>query len=164
MTIQDFYKKFKIFEENRLLGLKEVATNEIIIPATCQSIHLVRPYYCSEELYLKVKINEKYSLFTLLGARISGEYEYIGEYSRGIVPFSTNRKWGFLNTVGKVCIFPNFTRVERLAYGLFKVQVNYKWGIVSVKGLEIQPIYEDIIFGNEVILGKINGKFEEIKF
>jgi len=164
MKIRIDSEKYKLFEENRLLGLKEIDTDEVIIPASCESIHFVQPYYARDIIYLKVKINKRYSLYDLSGKRISGEFKFLGDYSGGIVPFTNNNGWGFLNSLGKAFIYPAYSRVERLTYGKFKVKLNQKWGIVSEQGIEINPTFEDIINSHGKILGRIDGEYKEIKF
>ena len=162
MTIQEFYKKYNIFDENRLLGLRERDTNKVIIIPTCQMIHPVRPYFDCDKLYLKIKRKGKYSLYNLSGEKISEEYDYLGDYNKGVIPFNQDFVWGILNAEGKVFIEAKFERVERLTFGKFIVRQNNKWGIVSELGMEVPPIYDRIFIGYEKIQGMQKGKTEEI--
>lgn len=163
MKIQEFYNQFHVFEQNQLLGLRDLTTDRVIIPPVCRIIYPVTPYYYSDVFYLIVKIGPKYSLYNMSGEKISEEYDYLGEYNRGIIPFAQNFLYGFLNSEGKVFIEPKYSRVERLDGGKFKVKTDNKWGIVSELGEVTPPIYEKIIIGYGEIQGMLNGEFEVIR-
>jgi hypothetical protein len=71
------------------------------------------------------------------------------------------RKWGFIDTTGKVVVKPKYDQVENFQEGLARVRISQKgWGLVNSQGVEIlKPMFDFIgeFMGDEAVV-RASGK------
>ena len=75
------------------------------------------------------------------------KYNYIGPFYEGRARVKLERKWGFIDTLGRVIVPPTrYDQVENFSEGLARVRVSQKgWGLVNVEGREIlKPMFDYI--------------------
>jgi hypothetical protein len=75
------------------------------------------------------------------------KYEYVGPFYEGRARVKLERKWGFIDTLGKVIVPPGrYDQVENFSGGLAKVRVSQKgWGLINSEGKEVlKPMFDFI--------------------
>jgi len=90
------------------------------------------------------------------------KYIYVGHFYNGLARFkSSDKKWGFIDTLGRVVVKPKYDEVENFSDGLAKVRKTQKgWGLVNTKGEEIlKPMFDWIgdFVGDEALV-RASGK------
>lgn len=89
------------------------------------------------------------------------KYEYVGHFYNGLAKVKLEKKWGFIDTLGRVVIKPKYDQAENFSEGLAKVRISQKgWGLVNTEGVEIlKPMFDFIgeFVGDEAIV-KASGK------
>jgi hypothetical protein len=89
------------------------------------------------------------------------KYEYIGHFYNGLAKVKLERKWGFIDTTGKVVVKPKYDQVENFQEGLARVRISQKgWGLVNTQGVEIlKPMFDFIgeFMGDEAVV-RASGK------
>lgn len=71
-------------------------------------------------------------------------YNRIQGFSEGLMPVKLRKKWGFINTDGKLVIKPRFEYVKPFSFGTSAVCLNGKWGFINNRGnFVIKPQYAD---------------------
>jgi len=89
------------------------------------------------------------------------KYEYIGHFYNGLAKVKLERKWGFIDTTGKVVVKPKYDQVENFQEGLARVRISQKgWGLVNSQGVEIlKPMFDFIgeFMGDEAVV-RASGK------
>jgi len=64
--------------------------------------------------------------------------EYIGNFHEGLAAMAQNRKYGFVDTTGKIVVDFKYDRVEPFKDGLAKVWVGWRWaGYIDRTGKEV---------------------------
>lgn len=61
-------------------------------------------------------------------------YNRIEGFSEGLTPIKLRKKWGFVDTTGKIRIKARYDKVKPFAYGVAAVCINNKWGFINEKG------------------------------
>jgi hypothetical protein len=75
------------------------------------------------------------------------KYEYVGPFYEGRARVKLERKWGFIDTLGRVIVPPGkYDQVENYSGGLAKVRVSQKgWGLINSEGKEVvKPMFDFI--------------------
>jgi hypothetical protein len=84
------------------------------------------------------------------------KYEYVGHFYNGLAKVKLERKWGFIDTLGRVIVKPKYDQVENFSDGLARVRISQKgWGLVNTKGVEIlKPMFDFIgeFYGDEAVV------------
>ena len=82
-------------------------------------------------------------------------------FYEGFAKVKLDRKWGFIDTLGRVIVKPKYEQVENFSNGLARVRSGHKgWGLVNTKGQEvIKPMFDFIgDFVNGIALVKASGQ------
>jgi len=91
----------------------------------------------------------------------AGKYEYIGHFYDGLAKVKLEKKWGFIDTLGRIVVKPKYDQAENFSEGLARVRISQKgWGLVNTQGVEIlKPMFDFIgeFVGDEAIV-KSSGK------
>ena len=89
------------------------------------------------------------------------KYAYVGPFYEGLARVKLERKWGFIDTLGRVVVPPTrYDQAENFSGGLAKVRVSQKgWGLINNDGKEVlKPMFDyisDFINGEAIVrLGK----------
>ena len=74
-----------------------------------------------------------------------------GEFSEGLVAVSVNKKWGYIDTTGRMVIPPQFNIAQEFSEGLAPVKIGTgcelcgKWGFINKDGkVVIEPRFEAV--------------------
>lgn len=71
-------------------------------------------------------------------------YNRIQGFSEGLTPVKLRKKWGFIDTNGKIVIKSRFEYVKPFSYGTSAVCLNGKWGFINKFGnFVVKPQYAD---------------------
>jgi hypothetical protein len=113
-----------------------------------KTMNLFKTYCAISCLLFSVYSSEGYSQ-TWRGKKVETreKYEYVGPFYEGRARVKLERKWGFIDTVGRVIVPPTrYDQVENFSGGLARVRVSQKgWGLVNVEGKEIlKPMFDYI--------------------
>jgi len=90
-----------------------------------------------------------------------GKYQYVGHFYDGLAKVKLEKKWGFIDTLGRVVVKPKYDQAENFSEGLARVRISQKgWGLVNTKGVEIlKPMFDFIgeFIGDEAVV-RASGK------
>ncbi|MFV0389207.1 MAG: WG repeat-containing protein [Pyrinomonadaceae bacterium] len=76
---------------------------------------------------------------------VSG-FDYVGDFSEGLVAFEKDGKWGYLNRDGKVAIEPRFEDARDFGEGLAAVKIGSNWGFIDSNGeIAIAADFSEVI-------------------
>jgi hypothetical protein len=84
------------------------------------------------------------------------KYEYVGHFYNGLAKVKLEKKWGFIDTLGRVVVKPKYDQAENFSEGLARVRISQKgWGLVNTQGSEIlKPMFDFIgeFIGEEAVV------------
>ena len=161
----NFYKELKPYTREELHSMGIIPFEDVPeLLASGENIYEIfnNVVDWSNEFY-RVSLNEKYNLLnkksnTLLYRRW---YNDISMLSEGLAAVQLNRKWGFIDKIGKVVIPCKYAWAYSFSEGLTAVKLNGKFGFIDKTGREIIPCKYDYTYGFFEGLAKVklNGKW-----
>lgn len=92
---------------------------------------------------------------------VSKKYEYLGEFSEGLIWMSTSYgKCGYIDKTGKEIIPEKYTKCRSFSEGLAVVELDGKFGIIDKTGQTVLPFkyYDAGIFSEGLIAVVSNGR------
>ncbi|MBI1992496.1 MAG: WG repeat-containing protein, partial [Candidatus Omnitrophica bacterium] len=107
---------------------------KIVIPAKFSTA-----YDFSEGMATVVTAQGKYVLINKEGKVVfapenPSALAFAGKSSEGLLAFSTNRKWGYVDRAGELVIPPQFDAAQPFSGGLAAVRIGHKEGYINKTG------------------------------
>lgn len=125
---------------------------------------LSRTGYFSNELCSVYRPTDQKSAFVNRnGKTITEWFEETRDFREGLAAIKKNKKWGFINTKGKIVIKPRFWAVKDFYNGLAAVRERNKkkdnWGFINAKGkIVIEAQYNRVVHGFAEGLAVVSNK------
>lgn len=90
-----------------------------------------------EHFFIDKSGNKKFS--------VESSIAYVSNFNEALAPFKNSfDDWGYIDTTGKVMIYPEYKSAGRFSNGLAKVKIGEKYGYINKAGKVIVPaVYND---------------------
>jgi WG containing repeat len=130
-TKGDFILKPQFKNEPRYLG-------EGLVKVNTEFQRIESELFLREEHPIKngvsITFNVKYRLMDLEGNWITPTYDNLGALSEGMISFQVGKKWGFLDSSGKIVISPKFDSVADFKFGYARVFIDGEHRYINFSG------------------------------